>query len=181
MSQSEDSESAPYPDFYGFAENPFNGTPDLRFLYLSKNHRECLDSILAGIKERKEFISLLGDAGTGKTVLLYRLMKELERDFKPVFISSYYGITSRDLLRRIDPVLGPPPAVEDKLPDAPHAHKVDWEPGRRVVFIDEAQNLTREVLEDLQTVSESNSGGTFPQMIFAGHPEFETEIGSETL
>jgi general secretion pathway protein A len=173
MSESGD---AGYPEFYGFSENPFNGTPDLRFLFLSRNHQECLDSILSGIQERKGLISLLGEAGTGKTFLIHSLTKRLEKDFKTVFISSYPGISFTDLLRKTDQ--GCPPAEKESL-----AHNgkrgENWHPGHIVVFLDEAQNVNREFLERLQELPESD--GNSLQIIFVGHPEFDAAIESESL
>ena len=173
MSESGD---AGYPEFYGFSENPFNGTPDLRFLFLTRSHQECLDSIFSGIQEREGLISLLGEAGTGKTFLIHSLTKRLEKDFRTVFISSYPGISFTDLLRKTDQ--GCPPAEKESL-----AHNgkrgENWHPGHIVVFLDEAQSVNREFLERLQELPELD--GNSLQIIFVGHPEFDAAIESESL
>src|SRR5882724_2574982 len=66
-----------YADFYGLRELPFNITPDPRFLYLNNCYQEALAALGYGIDARKGFISLVGEAGTGKTTLLRRLLDTL--------------------------------------------------------------------------------------------------------
>ncbi len=164
-----------YPEFYGFSENPFNGTPDLRFLFLSKNHKECLDSILSGVEERKGPMSLLGEAGTGKTFLTHYLIERLKKNFVPVFISSYPGISFNDLLRKTN--------RRDLLadPESPNEGErgENRSPGHTLVFLDEAQNATRDILERFQELP--GSGGDSLQIIFVGHPEFKAELECESL
>ena len=59
-----------YAEYYGFRELPFNITPDPRFLYLNDCYQEALAALGYGIEGRKGFVSLIGEAGTGKTTLL---------------------------------------------------------------------------------------------------------------
>src|SRR3989449_1805623 len=66
-----------YLTFYGLTEKPFNATPDPRFLYMSPAHREALAQLLYGVRERKGFIVLTGQVGTGKTTLLHTLRQRL--------------------------------------------------------------------------------------------------------
>ena len=66
-----------YKDFYRLHEEPFNITPDPRFLYLTGQHREALNHLLYGIHERKGFICLTGEVGTGKTTLCRALLNRL--------------------------------------------------------------------------------------------------------
>ena len=63
-----------YLQFYGLREAPFNPTPDPRFLFLTAGHREALAQLLYGVRERKGFIVLTGEVGTGKTTLLRTLL-----------------------------------------------------------------------------------------------------------
>jgi general secretion pathway protein A len=62
-----------YESFYGLRENPFNVTPDPQFMYLGEKHREALAQLLYGVKEKKGFILITGEIGTGKTTLIHYL------------------------------------------------------------------------------------------------------------
>jgi len=66
-----------YESFYGLKENPFNVSPDPQFLYLGENHREALAQLLYGVKEKKGFIVITGEVGTGKTTLIHCLLSRL--------------------------------------------------------------------------------------------------------
>ena len=75
-----------YKEFYGLRENPFNVTSDPHFLYMSKRHREALSSLTYGITQRKGFITITGNIGTGKTTLCRALLNELDSTAKTAFI-----------------------------------------------------------------------------------------------
>ena len=64
-----------YKEFFGLKEEPFSITPDPRFLYLTDQHREALHHVLYGIRERKGFITLTGEVGTGKTTLCRTVLR----------------------------------------------------------------------------------------------------------
>src|SRR5512139_3786291 len=66
-----------YESYYGLRENPFRVTPDPQFVYLSENHREALAQLLYGVRERKGFLVITGEVGTGKTTLLHYLLSKL--------------------------------------------------------------------------------------------------------
>jgi general secretion pathway protein A len=89
-----------YNEFYGFSEAPFNVTPDPKFLFLTPDHQEALAAMMYGIRERKGFISITGEVGTGKTTLIYTLLKQIEDRVKAVFIF-HTNITFDQLLRNI--------------------------------------------------------------------------------
>ena len=67
-----------YLDFLGLRERPFSITADPSFLYLSKKHREALSHMVYGIRERKGFVEITGEIGTGKTTLCKALLRHLE-------------------------------------------------------------------------------------------------------
>ncbi len=89
-----------YNAFYGFLEKPFEVIPDPKFIYLIPHHQYILDSVISGIKDRTEFISVTGAAGTGKTALFYYLLTNLEKNIRGVFIPRPFT-TFRDLVRSI--------------------------------------------------------------------------------
>lgn len=69
-----------YNAFFQFAREPFNITPDPAFLYMSPSHREALASIVYGIENRKAFILVAGDIGTGKTSILRAFLQDIKRE-----------------------------------------------------------------------------------------------------
>ena len=73
-----------YRNFFGLHENPFNVNPDPRYLYLTRQTQEALAGLTYGIQNRKGFILLTGEVGTGKTTLLNRLLDWLHGDRKSV-------------------------------------------------------------------------------------------------
>src|SRR5438128_8557424 len=75
-----------YAEFFGLRELPFNITPDPRFLYLNDCYQEALAALSYGIDARKGCISLIGEAGTGKTTLLRRLLDTLDARTRSVLL-----------------------------------------------------------------------------------------------
>ena len=69
-----------YLEFYGLKEEPFNLTPDSNFLYLSEQHRKALSHLKYGIEQKKGFISLTGEVGSGKTTVCRAILKMLDKD-----------------------------------------------------------------------------------------------------
>src|SRR5919108_959157 len=79
-----------YTDYFGFREKPFTITPDPRFFYTNPSYQEAYASLLYGIHERRGFIVLTGEIGTGKRTLLRRLMGGMETHIRFVF---FYNTT----------------------------------------------------------------------------------------
>src|SRR6186713_529225 len=75
-----------YLQFYGLSETPFGPTPDPKFLFQSTRHREALAQLIYGVRERKGFIVLTGEIGTGKTTLLRTLLARLDHDTHVAYI-----------------------------------------------------------------------------------------------
>ena len=75
-----------YEQFFGFRESPFRVTPDPRFLYHNPCYDEAIAALSYGIEQRKGFITLIGEAGTGKTTLLKKLLDDLDATTRTVFI-----------------------------------------------------------------------------------------------
>src|SRR5712692_2721145 len=73
-------------EFYHLREQPFGVTPDPAYLYLSRTHREALDSLSFGIRADRGFLALIAEPGMGKTTLLYQLLNELRDSARTVFL-----------------------------------------------------------------------------------------------
>jgi general secretion pathway protein A len=174
-----------YSSFYGFSERPFDITPDPRFLHLTPTHREALASMIYGVKERKGFISVTGEVGTGKTLLIYALLRNLPERVKVVHVS-HTGITFEQLLRTIFLELGEPQAGEEMylLLHRLHQYLLRKLPsGENVtLIIDEAQNLSKEVMEDIRMLSNLETATVkLLQVLLVGQPELETKLNSDDL
>jgi general secretion pathway protein A len=163
-----------YQKFFGLAEAPFNLTPDTRFLFLSRQYREALANLISGIQERKCFITLTGEIGAGKTTLCRALTNELnpETTKSAAIFNSF--LNEIELLQTINKEFGLP-AESDSKGDLIHdlneflirensiGHIV-------VLIIDEAQNLSPPVLEQICMLGNLETDKLI-QIILTGQPE----------
>jgi len=145
-----------YESFYGFKEKPFTLTPDPRYFYPSRAHREALDHLLYGIREREGFIVITGDVGTGKTTLCRAILQQLEEGTVTALILN--PILSEDeLLRAILRDFGLTGAGHTKNELVAELNEFLLKTivaGRRaVLIIDEAQNLPLKLLEQIRLLS----------------------------
>jgi len=174
-----------YTQFYGFSKKPFNLTPDPDFLFVTESHQEALASLIYGIQERKGFISMTGEVGTGKTTLLRYLQTVLDAKIKTVLIVQTY-ISFIQLLKEILTGLKLTVGSETKFSMTQQLNeylKQTLDRGENlVVLIDEAQNLSNEILEDLRMLSNlETSEAKLMQIVLVGQPELETKLNSEDL
>ena len=175
-----------YSKYYGFSEKPFAITPDPKFLFLGESHQEALSSMIYGIKERKGFVSISGEVGIGKTTLIYHLLDNvLDEKVKAVFINQTH-VTFEQLLRDILLELEQPARDDDKasLLRQLSEYLVQnlAQDKNLALFIDEAQNLSKEVLEELRLLSNMETGSSkLLQIVLVGQPELEGKLHSEDL
>jgi len=163
-----------YNDFYGFSEAPFNITPDPRFLFFSARHQEAFNHLLFGIRERKGFIQLTGEVGAGKTTLCRALLDELGPEVRTALILNPV-LTAPQLLRSILAELG----IELRRDragclEALNAFLLEQvAAGRDVVLIvDEAQDLSPELLEHVRLLSNLETDQRkLLQIVLIGQPE----------
>jgi general secretion pathway protein A len=174
-----------YTDYFGFREKPFSITPDPRFFYTNPRYQEAYASLLYGIHERRGFIVLTGEIGTGKTTLLRRLMQNMESHIRFVF---FYNTTLafEEILDFICQELGLP------IKEAGRLHKIQMlneflvdqlmSGDTVVLLIDEAQNLGEEVLENLRLLSNLETlTEKLLQIVLVGQPELETKLNRYEL
>lgn len=165
-----------YRKFFGLAEDPFNLTPDSRFLYLSRKHREALANLIYGIQERKGFITLTGEIGSGKTTLCRALVNELDPKTTKLALILNPCLNEIELLQTINEDFGIAAESNSKrdLIKALNQFLLDENAaGHNVVLIiDEAQNLAIEVLEQIRMLSNiETETHKLIQIILMGQPE----------
>jgi general secretion pathway protein A len=174
-----------YCDFYHLSEKPFNITPDPKFLYLNARYREALATLTYGIAERKGFITLIGEAGTGKTTLLNKLLDQLDDKTKTVFIFNT-NVTFEEILEYIFAEFDLPVHSGKKLYMLQRLNAYLLEElrggGNVAVLIDEAQDLDIAVLENLRLLSNLETAKEkILQIVLSGQPELERKLASPEL
>jgi len=176
-----------YTAFFGFKENPFNLTPDPRYLYLSRYHREALDHLLYGINERRGFIAITGGIGTGKTTLCRALLDHLDENTKSALIFSSF-ISDMEILETINHEFGieMEPGAETKKDylDALNQFLLDnfSNGGNALLLIDEAQNLSHTVLEQIRMLSNlETEKDKLIQIVLVGQSELKGVLAAPSL
>ena len=174
-----------YLSFYGLREAPFSPTPDPKFLFQSSRHREALAQLIYGVRERKGFIVLTGEIGTGKTTLLRTLLERLDSTTPVAYIhNSALGIEG--LLEYM---------LQDwgvKSTGSTHAQRLfelneflidQHRQGRApVLVVDEAQNLSIEALEAVRLLSNfETTHQKLMQILLVGQPELRDKLNAPEL
>jgi len=176
-----------YCEHFGFTIKPFDVTPDYRFLYLTEEHREALASILYGIQERRGFVVLVGEAGTGKTTLLRAALSRLDENTKAAFIFSSdlpflqvmaLILDELGLLRPVKKLT----AFEAFRRMKEFAIEQLAAGGNVVVMVDEAQNFAPRTIEGLRLLSNLESGDRkMIQVVLAGQPELDRKLSKRAM
>ena len=176
-----------YRRFFGFRGKPFSIAPDPRFLYLSDRHREALAHLLFGLGEGGGFVQLTGEVGTGKTTLCRALLEQLPENVDVVLVFNP-RVDAFELVKGICDELGldyPEGTTSLKaLVDTLNAHLIDAHArGRRtVLLIDEAQNLDRDVLEQIRLLTNlETSEEKLLQILLIGQPELRELLARDDL
>ena len=175
-----------YHAFYGLSESPFGLTPDPKYLFASEGHKEALAHIAYGIEERRGFVLILGEVGTGKTTLVRHVLRRFGPDVKSVFLFNSSSLGFEELLQAV---------LRDLEVPSPGRRRVDLidtlnevllqenAAGRRVVLIiDEAQHLSASVLEDIRMLSNLETARSkLLQIVLVGQPELGERLGQVNL
>jgi general secretion pathway protein A len=170
-----------YKSFYGLKENPFNVNPDPRFLYLTKQIEEALTGLMYGIQTRKGFITLTGEVGTGKTTLVNRLLDWLHhRQTRTAFLFNSRMNSSQlfDFILAEFDIACESKSKSQQLLKLNHWLLERYRAGETVVLIiDEAQNLTFPVLEEIRLLTNlETSTEKLLQIVLSGQPELEEKL-----
>ena len=177
-----------YTSFFGLTEKPFAITPDPRYLYLSERHAEALAHLAYGIKESGGFIQLTGEVGTGKTTVLRSLLQQLPPNCDVALILNP-RITAPEFLAAICDelnvtVLDRARGSVKELVDLLSGRLLESHSrGRRVVLmVDEAQNLSPDVLEQVRLLTNLETATQkLLQIILIGQPELRVVLSSNEL
>ena len=175
-----------YSRFYGFTTEPFQNTPDLDFLFLSTNHKEALACIEYGIRQRKGFIAITGEAGVGKTIILRSYLTKADaHKQKTIYILNprvSFDSVLTTILKELsaEPVAGP---ATQKLNQLHEVLIAEYRNDHTVVLIiDEAQNMPIETLESIRLLLNLETAKEkLIQMVLVGQPELDTLLNRYEL
>ncbi len=167
-----------YERFFGLADAPFRLTPDPRYLFLSSKHADAIAHLRLGLQESSGFVCITGDVGTGKTTLLRAFLTDLGPEVATAYIFNP-ALTALELLQTINTELGLPASSTSQkaLVDALNVHLLaQREAGcRSIVVIDEAQNLSVDVLEQLRLLSNlETTTEKLLRIVLVGQPQLRT-------
>jgi general secretion pathway protein A len=175
-----------YKSFFQLQSNPFGGSPDPRFLYMMPHTREALAGLEFGISTRKGFIVLTGEVGTGKTTLLRRALAS----FDPSQVLTSFVFNPRlevlDFLEFVLSDFGLTPTSRTKSGMLIQLNRWLVERFRQeqvcVIVVDEAQNLSWELLEEIRLLTNLEaSSEKLLQIVLSGQPEFEDKLRQTEL
>ena len=174
-----------YNEYFGFAEPPFSLTPDPRFSYTNALYQEAFATLRYGIEARKGFIVITGEAGTGKTTLLRRLMQSFGRHVQTAYIYNTH-LTLTELLRLILSDLGLASCTDDRLEMVAQLNeyliKQLKENNIVTLLVDEAQELSIEMLEEIRLLSNLETDTQkLLQIVLMGQPELERKLDQPEL
>jgi len=171
-----------YLEFFGLHRHPFRITPEDDFIYMSQQHSRAYVYMSSAIWSSEGFVVISGEIGSGKTTLLKKTIRNLEGDLKLLNIS-YTNLESKDLfgliLRKAGIKVEDDSKVAMLFQITDYLERMASEGTPVVLTIDEAQNLTRENLEDIRMLTGMESmGGPSMRVILLGQPELKQSVAA---
>jgi len=174
-----------YLKHYGFHEFPFNMTPNSRFFYASSKHTEALSALVYAIEQRKGFVVITGEIGSGKTTVCRALLNRLNSQTEIALVTNTH-LSAKDLLCSVleDLEVEYRPGSKSKLLSQLNGYLIEQIRNDKnvVLIIDEAQNLTPSVLEEVRMLSNlETESEKLIQIIFLGQPELKQKLALNRL
>jgi general secretion pathway protein A len=174
-----------YEDFYGLKALPFNITPDPRYLFFSNGHREAFEHIIFGITQKKGFIQITGEVGAGKSTICRAVLEELNEHTATALILNPV-MTGIQLLRSVLRELHLDDRGNDRvrLTDRLNVFLLERADADEevVLLIDEAQDMSPELLEQVRLLSNLETDDRkLLQIVLVGQPELRTMLASNSL
>ncbi|MBI5709000.1 MAG: AAA family ATPase [Candidatus Eisenbacteria bacterium] len=175
-----------FENHFGLRENPFVSGHQSRFVYPSPEHQEALAHLRYGIANREPFVLITGEVGTGKTTAIYEELAELGHQAAVALITNS-ALTRSELLEEICLRFGFAVASPLTKPQAMaqlerHVLALRARGQRAILLLDEAQNLDRELLEEIRLLSNlETQGEKLIQIFLVGQPELEDKLGRPEL
>ena len=174
-----------FEHFFGLSENPFNVTPDPKFLFLSKAHEEALSHLQYGIQHRKGFVMITGEVGAGKTTICRSLLGSLPKTVRTALVLNP-ALSDVELLQTINQDFGINSDYTSKkaLLDALYEFLINVFIGgeNAVLIIDECQNLSADVLEQIRMLSNlETEKEKLLQIVLVGQPELVKLLASPSM
>ena len=174
-----------YLEYYGLTEAPFDITPNPRFLFYSAKHREAFNHLLYGIRERKGFVQLTGEVGAGKTTLCRAMLEQLDGHYSTALILNPV-MSANELMQGIAMEYGLPVNGLDRLNTIGVINNFLLQQAERgkdtVLIVDEAQDLTDDLLEQVRLLSNLETDNRkLLQIVLLGQPELRHRLNQHRL
>jgi len=172
-----------YTDFFQLREEPFQVTPNPKYLFLSTVHRTAVQKLADGVRRRKGFLEMVGEAGTGKTLLCKELIQMLSPEMDIAYLF-FPVLNEQTLYHAILKQWGrevPEETDISRMIEEIHAFlKGRFEQGRNaLIILDEAQNRSISLLENLRPLSNlETESEKLLQILLTGQPEFHALLKS---
>ena len=179
-------EKAVYNPFFGLDSDPFRVNPDPRFLYFSESHREALATLIYTVKQRKGFIVMTGEVGTGKTTVLNALIRKIDANVETAYLFNT-ALTVQDFFSCLFDELGIEPVEPFQKGRALrrlNEYLIDrLKRGlQTLLIVDEAQNLSVELLEEIRMLSNLETPQSkLIQIMLVGQPELAAKLARPEL
>lgn len=174
-----------YEEHYGFGEPPFQITPDPRFLFLTRVHRDALAYLTYGIRERKGILVLTGEVGVGKTLMVRTLLEQMPENVSTAVVMNA-RLSFKQLLYLALLDFGVTPSGRSKvdllLTLQEHLLRLRAKDATALLIVDEAQTLTPETLEEFRLLSNfETSTQKLLQVLLVGQPELKSTLSLHSL